>query len=146
MAAQQERDKFWNTFDRYLERQNNPFYVSHVKNGKNQAAGNINNLSPMAMQTICCEYKYKYHEIWVLVYINHKVELYNYLYAKKDEIEENLGYEVDWIDRGPRASSVRIIKKSFKINKSYDKMIQEVFPYILDFIRVFEPYLKAFVD
>ncbi len=144
--AQTERDEFWDCFDKYLNSQGNPFYVTHVKGGKNQAAGNINNPDPMAMQTLCCQYRYKDQEIWVLAFIDHKVELYNYLYAKKDEIEENLGYEVDWIDRGPRASSVRIIKKSFKINKSYGEMVREVFPYILDFIRVFEPYLKAFVD
>lgn len=142
MAAQQERDKFWNTFDRYLERQNNPFYVSHVKNGKNQAAGNINNLSPMAMQTICCEFKYRDQVILVQVYINQKIELFDYLYSRKKEIEKRLGYEVEWIERGMRSKTVRRIQKVFPIDKSYYEMVREVFPYILDFIRVFSPYLK----
>ncbi len=142
MAAQQERDKFWNTFDRYLERQNNPFYVSHVKNGKNQAAGNINNLSPMAMQTICCEFKYQDQVILVQVYINQKIELFDYLYSRKKEIEKRLGYEVEWIERGMRSKTVRRIQKVFPIDKSYYEMVREVFPYILDFIRVFSPYLK----
>lgn len=146
MAAQQERDTFWNVFDRYLEKQDNPFYVSHVKGGKNQAAGNINNPSSMAMQTICCEFKYRDQVILVQVYINHKVELFDFLYAKKKEVENRLGYEVEWIKRGLLSNTVRRIQKVFPIDKSYEKMVEEVFPYILDFIQVFEPYLKVFVN
>lgn len=58
MSAQKERDYFWFLFDKYNQIQGNNFVVTHEKNVVNQAAGNINNLSPMAMQTICCEYKY----------------------------------------------------------------------------------------
>ncbi len=146
-AAEIERNNFWNCFDRYLEQQGNPFSVAHVKGGKNQAAGNINNPNPMAMQTICCQYRYRDHEIWVLVYINDRADIYNHLLKRREEIEEDLGYKVDWIENGPRTNSVKIIKKALSTNnKTYDQMVVGAFPYIKDFIRVFEPYLKVFLD
>lgn len=143
--AEIERNNFWRCFDRYLEQQGNPFYVTHEKGGKNQAAGNINNPNPMAMQTICCQYRFQDRKIWVLVYINGREDIYNSLLKKREEIEEALGYEVDWIGQGLRTNSVQIIKKSFSIDKSYDEMVVEVFPYIKDFIRVFEPHLKSLI-
>lgn len=142
MSAQSERDYFWRCFDNYLLRKGNPFFITHTKNGVNQAAGNINNQSPMAQQTICCEFKYLEHVILVQVYINHKINLYNYLFDKKDEIESRLGYKVEWVNSGKISESVRRIQKKFPIDKPFEKMIEEVFPYILDFIRVFSPYLN----
>ncbi len=141
MNTQVERDKFWDCFDKYLEQEGNPFYATHIKGGKNQAAGNINNPSPMAMQTICCEYNYQEQVILIQVYINHKVDLYEALYASKKDIEEQLGYEVEWVNRGKQSDSVRRIQKVFPINKTHEKMVEEVFPYILDFIRVFSKYV-----
>lgn len=143
MNAQAERDEFWKCFDNYLEQMNKPFFVTHThfKSGKNQAAGNINNRSPMAMQTICCEYKYQEQVVLVQVYINNKVELYNALYVNKNLFETQLGYKVEWVNSGKLSKSVRRIQKVFPINKSPEKMVEEVFPYILDFIRVFGKYV-----
>lgn len=141
MSAQTERDKFWECFDKYLKQNGNPFYVTHTKGGKNQAAGNINNISPMAMQTICCEYKYQEQVILVQVYINQKVDLYETIYAQKHIIEAQLGYKVEWVNQGKLSGKVRRIQKVFPINKTCEKMVEEVFPYILDFIKVFSSYL-----
>ena len=142
MVAQTERNEFWKCFDNYLHENGNKFYVTHAKGGKNQAAGNINNPSPMAMQTICCEYKYLEQVILIQVYINKNESLYERLYAKKDEFEKQLGYKVEWIDKGIRSNSVRRIQKKFVINRPYREMVEIVFPYILDFVRVFSPYLS----
>lgn len=141
MSAQLERDYFWGVFDKYVEKLGNKFFVTHKKNGVNQAAGNINNISPMAMQTICCEYKYLEQTILVQVYINKNEKLFNYLHEKKEEIEKELGYKVEWITSGKTSSSVRRIQKRFYINKTIDKMVVEIYPYILDFIRVFNKFL-----
>ena len=141
MSAQMERDYFWGVFDKYVEKQGNKFFVTHTKNGLNQAAGNINNLSPMAMETICCEYKYLEQTILVQLYINKNELLFNSLYSQKQKIESELGYNVEWITSGKISSSVRRIQKSFFINKPIEKMVAEVYPYILDFIRVFGKYL-----
>lgn len=141
MVAQTERNEFWKCFDNYLHEKGNEFYVTHAKGGKNQAAGNINNPSPMAMQTICCEFKYREQEILVQVYINHKESLYERLYSQKDDLEKQLGYSVEWIDKGLRSNSVRRIQKKFTINRPYREMIEIIYPYILDFIRVFSKYL-----
>ena len=141
MDAQMERDYFWGCFDRFVKENGNKFYATHIKQGKNQAAGNINNISPMAMQTICCEYKYQEQVILVQVYINGNQRLFDYLHANKKTIEKDLGYEVEWIEKGKFSSSVRRIQKKFYINKSIELMVKEVYPYILDFIRVFEKYL-----
>ena len=79
MSAQNERDYFWLKFEQYLEWQGDKFFVSHIKNGINQAAGNINNISPMAMKTLCCEYKYLEQVILVQFYINKDEKLFDYL-------------------------------------------------------------------
>ncbi len=113
MNAQTARDLFWKHFDEYIEKMGNKFYVTHVKGGKNQAAGNINNPSPMAMQTICCEYKYRENVILVQVYINGKGELFEELFAKKEVLEKQLGYKVEWIDHGKKSASVRKYKEVF---------------------------------
>ena len=141
MDAQTERNKFWECFDNYLREKGNEFYITHLKGGKNQASGNINNCSPMAMQTICCEFKYLEQVILVQVYINRKESLYDKLYSRKNELEKQLGYTVEWIDRGTRSNSVRRIQKKFFINRPYREMIEIIYPYILDFIRVFGPHL-----
>lgn len=141
MSAQNERDQFWFLFDKYIEMQGNQFFVTHTKNGLNQAAGNINNLSPMAMETICCEYKYLEQCILVQVYINKNEELFNYLHSKKEELEKELGYNIEWITSGKKSSTVKRIQKRFLINKPIELMIIEIYPYILDFIKVFEKFL-----
>ncbi len=141
MSAQTERDYFWSVFDKHVEKQGNKFFATHIKSGVNQAAGNINNLSPMAMETICCEYKYLERTILVQVYINRNERLFDYLYSKREQLESELGYPVEWITSGKISSSVRRIQKRFSINKPIDKMVEEIYPYILDFIRVFEKFL-----
>ena len=141
MDAQTARNEFWKYFDAYLNEKGNEFYVSHIKGGKNQAAGNINNASPMAMQTICCEFKYLENVILVQVYINKNVGLFESLYSKKEDIERQLGYSVEWIDHGKTSNEVRRIQKKFYINKPYGEIIEIVYPYLLDFIRVFSIYL-----
>ncbi|MDE7075992.1 MAG: DUF4268 domain-containing protein [Clostridia bacterium] len=141
MNVQYARDKFWEYFDTYLKEQGNKFYITHIKGGKNQAAGNINNRSPMAMQTLCCEFKYREQVILVQVYINKNVRLYEKLYSKKEELEKQLGYEVDWVDHGLISADVRRIQKKFYINKPLNEMVEIVYPYILDFVRVFEKYI-----
>ncbi len=141
MNAQMERDVFWNYFDKYIKEKGDEFYVAHVKQGKNQAAGNINNNSPMAMQTICCEYKYREQSILVQVYLNDNQRLFDYLHERKELIEKELGYKVEWIVGGKISTSVRRIQKKFYINKPIESMVKEIYPYILDFIRVFKRYL-----
>ena len=141
MSAQTERDYFWNTFDKYVKEQGDKFFAAHMKNGVNQAAGNINNFSPMATKTICCEYKYLEQIILVQVYINRNERLFDCLYLRKQQFENELGYTVEWITSGKRSPSVRRIQKSFPINKPINEMIKEIYPYILDFIKVFEKFL-----
>ena len=117
--------------------------ITHKKGGVNQAAGNINTLSPMAMETICCEYKFREQIILVQFYINKNEKLFERLYSQKRQIEDALGYEVEWIKGGKISASVRRIQKQFPINKSIKEMVVEVYPYILDFIRVFDKFLKS---
>ncbi len=143
-GAQYEKDKFWYYFDKYLETKNAPFMVCHTKGGKNQAAGNINNDNPMAMKTICCEFKYREQVVVVQVYINNDISLYDNLYSKKNDIEKELGYNVEWIGSGERSCTVRKIQKVFEFNwvTNYEQIVEIVYPYILDYIRVFSKYLS----
>ena len=143
MNAQQAQDNFWSFFDDYLQKQGNPFTICHVKGGKNQNAGNINTDNPMAIKTICCEFKYMEQVVLVQVYLKDNVRLYDYLYSKKNQLEEDLGFSLEWINRGKRSLNVRRMQRTFYIEdfSSYASLIQEVFPYILSFIRVFSKYL-----
>lgn len=141
MNAQEIRDTFWNLFDKYHEKQGKPFSIVHVKGGKNQNAGNINNPSPMAMQTLSCEIIPTQNIILVQVYINHNVYLFESLYAKREKFERELGYSVEWVMQGKIAKDVRRIQKKFYINRPYEEMIEFIYPYILDFIKVFGDYV-----
>lgn len=143
MTAEIERDFFWKVFDDYVQEQGDEFMITHKKGIVNQAAGNINNLSPMARETICCEYKFREQTILVQVYINKNEELFDYLYSQKMQIEDDLGYKLEWIKGGKISSSVRRIQKQFPINKPIKEMVVEIYPYILDFIRVFGKFLKS---
>ena len=141
MNAQEQRDLFWKYFDSHLVENGSPFYISHEKGGKNQAAGNINNPSPMAMQTICCEYKYRENVVLVQFYINHNIPLYDYLHSNKKSVEKELGFHVEWVNCGKRSTSVRRIQKVFPIRENLKDVVEEVYPYILLFIKVFSKYL-----
>ena len=44
MNAKECRDIFWKYFDEYVKEKGNKFYVTHKKQGENQAAGNISYL------------------------------------------------------------------------------------------------------
>ena len=141
MDAKSARKEFWDSFQNYVNENGNEFYATYLKGGEYQAAGNINNPSPMAMQTICCEYKYRDNIILVQVYINGNVSLYDSLYTQKEELEKQLGYSVEWINHGVTGAEVRRIQKKFYINKPLKEMPKIVYPYILDFIRVFSRYV-----
>ena len=142
MNAQIARDEFWNYFDEYVKANGNKFFVTHMKSGKNQAAGNINNTSPMATQTLCCEYKYRDNVVLVQVYINHNVKLYEYLRSRKEEFENKIGERLEWVESGKNSPSVRRIQREFYIgNKTLKDMVEIVYPYILKFIDTFGSYI-----
>lgn len=67
--------------------------------------------------------------------------LFEYLYSKKKEIEDEFGYVVEWVDNGKISPNVRRIQKSFYINKPIDEMVEIIYPYIKDFIKVFSKYI-----
>lgn len=143
MNAQEQRNKFWNYFDNYLKKQGSPFYICHTKGGVNQAAGNINTNNPMEMQTICCEFKYREQVLLVQVYINGNVLLYDRLYKNREQIEKELGFTVQWVCGGVKSDNVRRIQKVFPIYDEYyyPEVIEQAFPYILSFIKVFDKYI-----
>ncbi len=143
MNAQEQRNKFWNYFDNYLRKQGNPFYVCHTKGGINQSAGNINTTNPMDMQTICCEFKYREQAVVVQVYINGNTLLYEQLLSMKTTLEKELGFPVQWIHSGIKSDTVRRIQKTFYFydEYSYPEVIEQAFPCILSFIRVFGKYV-----
>ena len=141
MSAQYERDLFWDLFDEHVKQDGNKFFITHEKGGVNQAAGNVNNISPMAMETVCCEYKYLEQTILVQLYLNKNEKLFDYLFSEKENFEKRLGYEVEWVKGGKKSASVRRIQKQFPINKPIKDMVKEVYPYVLDFIRVFGDFV-----
>lgn len=102
MSAQYERDLFWDLFDEHVKQDGNKFFITHEKGGVNQAAGNVNNISPMAMETVCCEYKYLEQTILVQLYLNKNEKLFDYLFSEKENFEKRLGYEVEWVKGGKK--------------------------------------------
>lgn len=142
MDAQMARDEFWKVFDEYVAAKGNKFFVTHTKGGKNQASGNINTADPMAMKTICCEYKYRDNVILVQVYINKDITLYNTLRERREEFEQKIGEKLEWVESGVKSPTVRRIQREFYIGtKSFEEMVKIVYPYILKFIDLFEKYV-----
>ena len=84
--------------------------------------------------------------IKVQLYIPDSKELFNYLFESKDEIESELGYEVEWISsENTKSSNISILKKTDVNNEStWEKNIKWHLSRAVEFYNVFADRIKNF--
>lgn len=82
--------------------------------------------------------------IKVQLYIPDSKELFNYLFESKDEIESELGYEVEWISsENTKSSNISILKKTDVNNEStWEKISNGTLAEQLNFIMYLQIELK----
>ena len=85
-------------------------------------------------------------EIKVLLWISDNKEFYDYLYNSKDEIESELGYELDWINSDNTKSSSIVITKNTDIRdeSTWDENIKWHLTRASEFYEVFSERIKSF--
>lgn len=85
-------------------------------------------------------------EIKVQLWIPDSKELFEYLYESKDEIESELGYEVEWISSGNTKSSNIVIVKKTDVHdvSTWEESINWQLTKASDFYNVFADRVKNF--
>ncbi len=138
--SQSERLQFWTQFNNVIAAKGKPFnirkattdnwYDVAIGNGSCHIAITLVNTSSF---------------IGVGLYIPDNKELYDALYLKKDEIEESIGFELDWqrLD-GAKASKItyRIMGLDFANNKNYTQLMDETIKKVVIMRDVFRRYIK----
>lgn len=86
------------------------------------------------------------NEIKVVLWISDSKELFDYLYDMKDEIESQLGYELDWISsENNKSSSILIVKNTDVHDESkWDENINWHLTKASEFYEVFSERVKNF--
>lgn len=86
------------------------------------------------------------NEIKVVLWISDSKELFDYLYNIKDEIESQLGYELDWISsENNKSSSIVIVKNTDVHDESkWDENIKWHLTKASEFYDVFSDRVKNF--
>ena len=86
------------------------------------------------------------NEIKVVLWISDSKELFNYLHNMKDEIETELGYELEWISSdNNKSSNIVIVKNADVHNESkWDENIKWHLTKASDFYSAFSDRIKKF--
>ena len=148
--AQQEQTIFWSKFEDKLIENGEPFEIIHEKNGEVTFYGAVNKEKAWVSLGLIVEFLYSKKIVKINIYIQNDVRLFDYLYFKKDQIEEELGFKPQWILNGKKNHNTRRIINEFPVNigdeDDYDRVIDEVLPYIAQYKMVFEKYIPNLFD
>jgi len=79
------------------------------------------------------------------IYISRNKDLYAYLLEKKDEIEKELGYALEWTD-APVASRIKKSRPSFNISNegAYAEYFTWLYEQIILFKKIFSKHIKEY--
>ena len=133
--AQAERLNFWNRFNDVLLSRNKPFNVRKattdhwydVALGTSEAHISITLVN-------------KTNSIGIEIYINDNKELFDRLYSVSEEIQNELGFSMDW-QRLDNKKASRIIYYigglDFDNHENYDELINEVIDRVIDIRNAF---------
>ncbi len=137
--SQSERLEFWTMFNEIISQRNKPFNIRKattdhwydVAIGTSDAHIGIN----LVNKESC---------IVVELYINKKKELFDSLYQHKDDIESELGFDLDWRRLDGRKAS-RIIHSiqglNFNDHSNYSELMNEVIDKVLMMKNAFSKYI-----
>ncbi|MDD7352949.1 MAG: DUF4268 domain-containing protein [Peptoniphilaceae bacterium] len=137
--SQAERLNFWNRFNEVLISRNKPFNVRKATTDHwyDVALG-------ISEAHISITLVNKTNSIGIEVYINDNKELFDSLYSVSEEIENELGFNMDW-QRLDNKKASRIIYYisglDFDNHENYDELINEVIDKVIVIKRAFRNHL-----
>ena len=138
--AKQEQLIFWNIFDEILIQNGEPFELLHEKSGEVTFWGVVNKKKSLIDLGLSVEFSVKKETLRVNIYMRNNIDLYEYLYERKDEIEQRLGFNVIWNDKCPHSNTRRIEYNISFVSGDRDGYI------IVSFKEVFTEYIENLVD
>ena len=138
--SQSERLEFWTRFNEVLAERGKPFNVRKASTDHwyDVAIGVSGAYVSMSLVN-------KEGCIGVELYIRNDKELFDELYAKKEEIESKLGLVLDWQKlEGKKASRIihRIPGLNFDDHSNYDMLMNTMIDIAVKFTKVFGKYVK----
>lgn len=138
--SESERYEFWTLFNERVIARGKPFVVHKptIKHYNNIAVGKSGvGIAVTLVQKDNC--------VGVELYISDDKELFDKLESLKAEIENKLGFNMDW-QRLENAKASRMIYKisglNFDDHSNYDKLIDEAINKVIAMKKVFKDYLK----
>lgn len=140
--TQSERLNFWNIFNEALISRNKPFNVRKAT---------TDNWYDVALGTseahIGITLVNKTNRIGIQVYINDNKKLFDKLFLESEEIENKLGFSMDW-QRLDNKKASRIIYYidglDFDNHDNYDKLINEVIDRVITIKETFRDHILTF--
>lgn len=138
--SQAERLYFWTEMNKIIVERGRPFNVRKATTdhwysiaiGSSEASIVINLVN-------------KYNNIAIEIYINNNKELYDKLYSYKEEIEEKLGFSLEWLRLDNKKAS-RILTYidglDFNNRNIYPQLINESINTVIKMRDVFTPYIR----
>ena len=138
--SQSQRVEFWNQFNNVLVERGKPFNVRKATTDHwyNVAIGTSDAHIDITLVN-------KDSVIGVELYITDNKDLFDKLYQKKDEIEADLGFKLDWrrLNNSKASRIVTFIKGlNFDDHSNYDELMNETIDKAQIFARVFRKYVK----
>lgn len=138
--SQAERLYFWTEMNKIIVERGRPFNVRKATTdhwysiaiGSSEASIVINLVN-------------KYNNIAIEIYINNNKELYDKLYSYKEEIEEKLGFSLEWLRLDNKKAS-RILTYidglDFNNRNNYPQLINESINTVIKMRDIFTPYIR----
>lgn len=148
--AQHEQTKFWGIFDNKLIENGEPFELIHEKSGEVTYWANVNKRHSIVSLCLNIEFKYQKKKVRVGIYILDDLYLFQRLLKYRDNIEAELGFKSEWVFEGERNTNTRRIINEFPVvlfdEEDYDRVIDEILPYVAQYKKVFEKYIPNLCD
>ncbi|MBQ9843068.1 MAG: DUF4268 domain-containing protein [Oscillospiraceae bacterium] len=137
--TQRYRLEFWTQFNDVLELKGKPF---------NKRKASTDHWYSVAIgsseASITIDLVNKEHKVRVGLWITDSKELFDSLYAKKDQIEASLGFALSWYrldDKKASSVCTYIPGLDFKAQQNYPQLMNKIIDLVIKMRNAFKPYL-----
>ena len=148
--SQSEQKKFWEIFEDKLVESGNPFSICYEMGGEVRFFASVNKKRAWVALGLCLDFLCREKVVKINIYIENDIGLFNYLYSKKDQLENELGFKPEWILCGRKNPNTRRIITKFPIiigdPNNYKHVIEKVIPYVVRYKTVFAKYIPSLFD